>query len=340
VRGVNIIEGDFIETIESLIFDVKGLTHPPNRVVAFVRYVPSPRGNRVRGNVKYVKLYSLTERYLFLKNFYPQYLHYDAVFNVEMQSVPTELIKKVYKPRERLNEMVSGRYLLDEIEKSAVTFAEELHDLSGVPLSSIGVSGSILVGLHGKHSDLDLIVYGYKSGWNLYHALRSGVFHANSIARYTTRDLIGLYKFRVKDTYMPLRTFMVVEARKVLQGKFSGRDYFIRLVKEPCEVNERYGDRIYMSIGRARIKAVVIDDSNAIFTPCSYSVDDVSVISGANVPISEVFSFRGRFCECAFKGDTIVAEGKVEQVLMGDGTVYYRLVVGGHPEDFIVPVEA
>ncbi len=41
-------EGDFIETHEGLVFDVKGLVHPPERVIAFLRYYPSPKGKRKR----------------------------------------------------------------------------------------------------------------------------------------------------------------------------------------------------------------------------------------------------------------------------------------------------
>jgi len=41
-------EGDLIENLDECIFDVKGLIHPPNRVIAFIRYVPDANGNRER----------------------------------------------------------------------------------------------------------------------------------------------------------------------------------------------------------------------------------------------------------------------------------------------------
>jgi len=37
-------EGDFLETLEGLIFDVKGLLHPDARVIAYLRYLPDPHG--------------------------------------------------------------------------------------------------------------------------------------------------------------------------------------------------------------------------------------------------------------------------------------------------------
>jgi len=46
-------EGDFIETFEGLIFDVKGLIHPPNRIIAFLRYFPDEKGERKKNSKRY-----------------------------------------------------------------------------------------------------------------------------------------------------------------------------------------------------------------------------------------------------------------------------------------------
>ena len=43
---MNSIEGDLIESKDGVFFDVKGLVHPPKRVIAFIRYVPDLNGNR------------------------------------------------------------------------------------------------------------------------------------------------------------------------------------------------------------------------------------------------------------------------------------------------------
>jgi len=53
-------EGDFIETSEGLVFDVKGLIHPPNRIIAFLRYFPDKKGERKRNSERYSKVYSLS----------------------------------------------------------------------------------------------------------------------------------------------------------------------------------------------------------------------------------------------------------------------------------------
>ena len=46
-------EGDFIEVIGRAFFDVKGYTHPPNRIVAYIRYYPDPKGSRYKENMNY-----------------------------------------------------------------------------------------------------------------------------------------------------------------------------------------------------------------------------------------------------------------------------------------------
>ncbi|UCH37604.1 MAG: DNA polymerase subunit beta, partial [Candidatus Bathyarchaeota archaeon] len=93
-------EGDFIETLEGLIFDVKGLVHPPNRVIAFIRYIPDEYGDRSRSNIRYRKVYSLSERVSFLSENFPDYLVYDPVFNMKLNLVSVERIIRFYKPEE------------------------------------------------------------------------------------------------------------------------------------------------------------------------------------------------------------------------------------------------
>ena len=58
------IEGDYIETKnDGLIFDVKGLLHPKDRKICFLRFYPSPEGDRVRYGKHYKKIYDLKKRY-------------------------------------------------------------------------------------------------------------------------------------------------------------------------------------------------------------------------------------------------------------------------------------
>jgi predicted nucleotidyltransferase len=50
-------EGELIETGDKVIFDVKGLVHPPNKVIAFPRYIPTAEGTRKGIGTLYGKVY-------------------------------------------------------------------------------------------------------------------------------------------------------------------------------------------------------------------------------------------------------------------------------------------
>ena len=43
-----LIEGDYVETQEGLLFTVKGIHHPEGQIIAYLRYVPDPMGTRER----------------------------------------------------------------------------------------------------------------------------------------------------------------------------------------------------------------------------------------------------------------------------------------------------
>jgi len=328
-------EGDFVETREGLIFDVKGLIHPPDRLVAYIRYFPAKSGDRRRGGTFYKKVYSLKERDEFLRKEYPQYLYYDEAFSRWLEGVPIQDISKHHIPTVKLLALLEKKDV-GPPESHAIKFARGLHDSSGVPIQKMGVSGSILVDLSTETSDIDLIIYGKANCLSVHRALRKLLENNEDVSPYDLEDLKRLYGFRVKDTEMSFEDFVKVERRKVYQGKFLGKDYFIRFVFDWEEVEERYGDRRYVPLGRAKIEATVEDDSKAIFTPCTYVVSDARFLGKSSFPqIGEIASFRGRFCEQAVRGEKTVAQGAVEKVIENDGRTYYRLILGEYPSDFM-----
>jgi predicted nucleotidyltransferase len=329
-------EGDLIETKAGLIFDVKGLVHPPDRVIAFIRYFPDKKGTRKKGDAAYGKVYSLSKRYALLKERFPQYLVFDPVFDATLCEVPVDEILKRHEPVARLQELRRQRRL-DALERKAVQLAEMLKEKAGVPWRAVGISGSVLVGLHAPDSDIDPTVYGSDSCRKVHSALQSLLNdERSSFKRYGPKDLMTLFGFRSKDTEMSLEDFVRTDSRKVLQGKFMGTDYFVRFVKDWDEVGEAYGDVQYRSVGHAQIEATIVDDTEAIFTPCTYRVEKVKLLSGRMTDsIHEVASFRGRFCEQARTGERIVAQGKIEHVAEKDGTEYCRMLIGNQPSDYM-----
>jgi len=331
-------EGDFIETFGDLLFDVKGLMHPPNRIIAFIRYFPDKKTEREKNGKSYGKVYSLLKRYTLSKERHPQYLVYNSVFDEELCEVPVDAVKKHYKPAEKLRELRRSDSL-DMLESLALRLAKLLKETANIPWDAIGISGSIMVSLHTPSSDIDPIVYGSENCRRVYSALKKLLNDKHEPFKpYTRKDLKVLFDFRSKDTIMSYEDFVRSESRKVLQGKFLKRDYFIRFVKDWSEVGEEYGDVHYVNVGYARVKATVIDDSESIFTPCIYKVSDVQVLEGPQItPVEEIASFRGRFCEQAGNGEVVIAQGKVELVTDNrKNREYFRLLLGNKPSDYMI----
>lgn len=334
-----VVESYYLETQEGLFFAVKGLEHPPDRLIAILRYVPDPeKGDRRKGGVSYRRLYQFAEQDQFIKATYPHYLAWDPVFQTTLQSVPKSLVKRVYDPRLRLQEL-SRAPAMERIEEDAVAFASLLQKEAGVPWSILGLTGSLLIGLHTELSDLDLAVFGMQNCKKVFQALRS-LLDAQSgagLCRFDTQGFEELYAQRVVDTRMDFQEFVSLEKRKVNQGDFRERTYFVRFIRESRAAGEFYGSLRYTPLGRAKITASIADDQEAIFTPCRYLLSGALSLEGPSPPkLNEIVSFRGRFCEQARAGESIVASGTLERVQNNRGDVWHRLLLGNYPEDNMI----
>ncbi len=331
-------EGDLIKIKTNVIFDVKGLIHPKGKVIAFPRYIPDAQGPRHSKDISYSKVYSLSERFKFLKEKLPQLIVDDPVFDETFCEVPINQIIQLYSPQEKLASLQkNGPQTM--LETKALQLANDLHEESGIPYSAIGVSGSILAGLTTTTSDIDPLVYGEENCRKAYRALQRMLKDGHPRFKpYNHEELSALYNFRSKDTHMRFEDFETVENRKAFQGMYQGTDYFVRFIKDWSELKEQYGDVCYKNSGYCKITAKVANSNESLFTPCIYQVDNVKIIQGPTLsPIKEVSSFRGRFCEQATEGENITAQGKIELVTdKRNSSKYYRLILGNKPEDYMV----
>ncbi len=330
-------EGDLIKTKNEVFFDVKGLVHPREKIIAFPRYIPSPDGTRGKGGNLYGKVYNLHERFQYLEQKSPQLIVFDPVFGETLCEVPVDMVTRHYTPLEKLRGLRKAK-TLEPLESKALHLAEELKEAADIPWSALGVSGSIMANLHTLKSDIDPLVYGVENCRRAYAALQNLLKDAHSRFKpYSRGELQALFDFRSKDTIMSFDDFARVEQRKAFQGKFEGTEYFIRFVKDWTETSERYGDVFYKNVGYAKISATVADDSEALFTPCTYTIENVKVVEGARLQsIREIVSFRGRFCEQARTGEAVTAQGKVERVHdTRSNREHYRMIIGNKPSDFM-----
>jgi predicted nucleotidyltransferase len=331
-------EGDLIRTKNNVVFDVKGTIHPKDKIIAFPRFIPQTDGTRKGKDIAYGKVYSLGDRFKYLQENHPDLIVFDSVFGETLCEVPVDQIAERYQPSEKLAQLRAAKNL-SPLEAKALQLAGTLKKKAGIPWNAVGVSGSIMAGLTTATSDIDPLVYGVENSRKVYAALQELRESGDSgFKPYTSAELKILYDFRSKDTHMSFDDFQAVETRKAFQGMFMGTDYFIRFVKDWNETKEHYGDVCFQNIGYCKVVATVMDSQDALFTPCTYKLGNVEVLEGPKfAPISEVVSFRGRFCQQAIEGERVEAQGKIELVADKEsGDKHYRLILGNKPQDYMV----
>ncbi|MHA1489892.1 MAG: hypothetical protein ACTSRI_09570 [Promethearchaeota archaeon] len=334
INSIEAIEGDYLETKEdNLIFDVKGLFHPNNRKICFLRFYPAPEGDRIREGVKYKKIYDLKDRYSFLREKFPKYLFFSKELDLELQGVRNEDIKKIYTPREYLK-TISDKDNLTNIEKYSIMLCELFLDDGGIPKNSIGITGSSMVNLNRHDSDIDLIIYGTKTSLEFQDNLKRILEAHNNCRPYNSEEYKKHFQWRAGGSSIAFKDFIKSEKRKLHQGKFYGIDFFIRYIISPEDWQGNYYDYQYKDMGRIKLTAEIINSTDSIFTPCSYKikVNEVLNISVKSSEINfdnirEVNSFRGRFCEQAIKGENVLVEGKLEEVNFKNEKKYYRILL-------------
>ncbi|MBU2602302.1 MAG: hypothetical protein KKA32_09060 [Actinobacteria bacterium] len=331
------IEGFAVETHDGLVFTVKGLFHPAGRVIAYLRYAPDPTGDRKRGGRRYRRVYRFEEQEAILRARRPAYLVDDPMLGVPVQAVPEEDIGFIYDPRLRLQHLAE-RGPEDPLEETALALTQLLRTAAGVPPGGLGLTGSLLVGLHRPSSDIDIVAYGEHESRAIHGALSALLDDPTApVRRPEGEELAAIHDTHRADTPLSAADFVRLQARKVNEGYFADRSYFVRFVKRPDEVGEAYGDPRYESLGSALIRARVHDDREAMFTPCRYLVDGVTYLEGKPVEdLLQIVSFRGRFADQAKAGDWVIARGELELVVPRRRSRFCRLTVGGQSGDYLL----
>ena len=319
MRIVEAIEGDYIETKkENLYFDVKGLLHPDDYIICFLRFFPHPEGERMKNGINYKKVYKLNERYAFLRKHYPKYLFPSKELDLEVQGVHKEEIKKVYSPRNFFEDLLERNCLFNS-ENRSKDLCQLLINKGNLSKSSIGITGSTMIGLNTEDSDIDLIIYGTETSLKFQENMAQIFEKSNNCRKYNLDEYRSHYGWRVGGSNIPFEDFLRSEQRKLHQGKFFNHDFFIRYITSPKDWNGSFYDYQYKNCGRIKLKAEIIDAKYSIFTPCLYKINPIKILAKRITSkkiklkdINSINSFRGRFCEHAREKETVLVEGKLE----------------------------
>jgi len=326
------LEGDYIETVEGLLFAVKGVHHPPGLTIAYLRYIPNPKGERVRNGRRYDRLYDLEHTEDILRRSFPHYLNRIENKSLTLQSVPSQYISRRYDPREKLREIIEKPE--GDLQKTIAKLAESLQN-KGVTRDAMGVSGSLVINLAGSDSDVDLIVYGMENGRKAYESLKELRRETNWITAYDEETVTRVVWSRWTDSGLDLKMLGSSEVQKILHGRVDNRDYFFRLLKLPQEVEIEDHSR---PLSVVRLTAKITDAEAAIYAPCSYSIKDCEYLDSHGLPIpSQLLSYRGKFTEQAEKGDLVEVRGTLEEVVIR-GERSFRVILG-RKGDYMIRLE-
>ena len=343
MRIVDPIEGDYIETKkDNLFFDVKGLAHPEDRKICFLRFYPHPEGDRIKSGINFKKVYNINERYSILREKFPNYLFFSKEQDLELQGVENDKIKHIYTPR-HFFKVLKEKVILNHNEKKSRELCNFFITRGEIPDNSIGISGSTMVGLNKEDSDIDIIVYGTKTSLKFQERLKKILIESKNCRMYTLEEFRTHYNWRFGGSGISFEDFMRSEKRKLHQGKFQGIDFFIRYIKSPEDWKGSYYDYRYKNYGRLKVKAKITESKDAIFTPCSYKIKCLKVLDSQLISneinfrnINEIDSFRGRFCEHAKEGETVLVEGKLEKVNFQDKEEYFRILLTDQINDKMI----
>ena len=303
---------DYIETPEGWIFCVVSDNHPPGRVMAFLKYIPGD-GEWSRGGQRYtrvVKSYTMAEivhSIELLKKVNPRYVHYDETIGETFTYIPHGAVERHYRCEERFSEI---------LEDNDSHFSERCRELAGILESSLGVgrgflglTGSLLVGLHNPHADIDLIVYGRDNFWRI----ASGI---NELQSKRDRESIfsAFIKSLLKRYPITLEDARVLASRLKNRGMVSGTLYSVHAVRFLEEMTERYGDKLYRGVGVAKAELAITNSRDSCFTPAVYEVEGEAKIGDRRVEIRTLTCYDTTFASLFHAGDVVEVLGKLELV--------------------------
>jgi len=336
---------DIIETAEGLLFSVVGYLHPPDSYTAYLKYRPDNDGQWERYGVRYRRMlgvYSVEEMVdstKWLRQKYPEYVSHCRVRNIDLPLIPRSRVIRYYLPELRLFELLSGPR--DALEKKTKQLVTNLAEVSGIPTSLFGISGSILTEMHNPSlSDINLLIFGAKNAWRLHNSVED-LFRAKILKPYTKREIAEWQTRQTKTLGIPEIYSKNLAWSRWRRGRINGTPYSLNPVRTDSEITEEYESLIYNTLGIVEFTAKVVNDLDSLFLPARYNVDDVIIHEGPSnlSSITEVVSFEGVFAGAVRKGDRIRVRGTAEAVHnTKEKKISYQVVIGSATsQGWIIP---
>ncbi|MCK5869420.1 hypothetical protein BMR07_07305 [Methylococcaceae bacterium CS1] len=293
---------DFIQTKEGLVFAVVEQGLENGKVLCFLRYQ--------KLGISWQKLATSQANQL-LKIQYPQYLFYSQVKSANLHAVSVADISIHHQPRQRL-QLLLAKPNPDKIEQDFIDLCQ-LFQEQGVKLNDLGVTGSLLLGAQNSNSDIDLVVYGRKSFYQLRELIRLLIVE-DKLQQLDESAWLDSYQRRSCD--LSYDDYVWHEQRKYNKALIQQRKFDLNLIERSAEQESIS----YQKQGAIIIRARVIDAQYAFDYPARFIIEHQDV--------AEVVCYTATYTGQAEQGEFIEVSGQLEVSSAG----MTRILVGSTRE--------
>ncbi|MFX1580594.1 MAG: hypothetical protein ACFFBJ_13175 [Promethearchaeota archaeon] len=324
---------DIIRDTEGRLFVVLGYIQPKDRALSFLKYVPASEGRWEYAGQKYRRIfYGNVEAVIDGLEIVPSdYLVEDTHFGTELIEVPHSHIVEHYRPDVRLGEILElGPQ--DSLEEAVDGMAKALHNQLDIPLSDIGVAGSIAWRGHNtEFSDINMNVYGYESAWNLQNNYSQVT--EDTHVRLRTLDEWNIGISRVLNR---IPTLSANDMRKLFERRiafyYDSQCIGITPVLRPNEVPIIYGSESYSLVDKELVQtAFTVEDAKyGIFHPALLQVKSKPLSNHNGIEVTRILIYDGAFTGLFRPGDEVEVSGTLQKVssITSESKDFYQLMVG------------
>ena len=137
-----------------------------------------------------------------------------------------------------------------------------------------------------------------------------------------------VYDKRIKDGSLTKEEFAWYEERKSNRGLIRETLFDILATRNYDEIEGTWGDTVYEPEGFAKVNCTIKSALGAFDNPAVYTIEDVEILEGPDIEISELASLTHTYAGEVIDGEEVVARGKIEKVLKNGEFEKYRILVG------------
>ncbi len=316
------------------VYRVVGDFHAVDFITCYVRYYPSPNGNRVFKNKTYARNNFVYNSFKLV----PEVTN-NIRFSVRVGTVVTGVlssdVKQILDTKTTLRSLYKNKSPKTEPEKALIKLIDLIIKNTSLELDELGITGSILARMHSNNSDIDLIVQGARQT----KELKAFFDDSSFIEKYNVENADELYKRRsthIKNTSISI--ILKQESRKI-QGKFCGIHVNAQPIRDLKEVKCPFSAAELYYIGQIEVEAEIKTDNMGIYSPALYEISVDKVLSSENgfeetikTEIKWLVSSVGIYSNCFLTGEAVFVRGKLCQVVYAD-TYFFAISIDPWSKD-------